>query len=97
MNRRTQRTLLTAVRERLGTWPADVSSSEWQDPRAMARLQRAEQQFEELLGRIRAFGELFVGMANGPFLLVLKASKPEQFIEFANRNPTHHVGTHQET
>ena len=44
-----------------------------------------------LLDRVRAIGELFVGMANGPFLLVLRASDPQRFIEYADQRPAHNV------
>jgi hypothetical protein len=44
-----------------------------------------------LLDRVRAIGALFVGMANGPFLLVLRASDPQRFIVYADKHPTHNV------
>jgi hypothetical protein len=87
----TQRTALTAIRERLGTWPEAVSSEPWKDEARIAPLHTVNEQFEALMQRVRAFGELFVGMANGPFLLVLKASEPDRFIVYADIQPTHEI------
>ena len=39
----------------------------------------------------RATRELFVGMANGPFMLALQADDPNAFLEFARNRPTHNV------
>lgn len=38
-----------------------------------------------------AAGELFIGMASGPYMLVLKADDPRRFLQFAERRPTHEV------
>jgi hypothetical protein len=35
--------------------------------------------------------ELFIGMASGPYMLVLKADDPRRFLQFADRRPTHEV------
>jgi hypothetical protein len=91
MNRWTQRALLTLVRERLGTWPHEVPSDGWTDKQLMDLLEPVDRRVETLLQRIRDLGELFVGMANGPFLLVLRASDPSKFIQYANERPTHQV------
>ncbi len=37
------------------------------------------------------FDELFVGMANGPFMIIMKADDPRKFIEFADQHPSHKV------
>ena len=39
----------------------------------------------------RAYNELFVGMAYGPFILLLKANDPEHFLNYARENPKHKV------
>jgi hypothetical protein len=43
-----------------------------------------------------AFGtdELFVGMAAGPYILVLKADEPARFLEYAESRPSHNVSIH---
>jgi hypothetical protein len=35
--------------------------------------------------------ELFIGMASGPYMLVLKADDPRRFLQFADKQPTHEV------
>lgn len=45
----------------------------------------------EMLNTVRKYGELFLGMANGPFLLVLKADDPERFLAYSREYPTHEV------
>lgn len=42
----------------------------------------------------RDFGELFVGMGRGPYMLVLKADNPAAFLQFAEQQPTHDVAIH---
>jgi hypothetical protein len=37
------------------------------------------------------YGELFVGMANGPFMLLLKADNPENFLNYSTQYPSHDV------
>lgn len=36
-------------------------------------------------------GELFVGMGQGPYMLVMKADQPEGFLEYARHHPVHDV------
>jgi hypothetical protein len=91
MKARTQKTVLTVLRQKLGTWPEELPSEEWVDRRVLSRLQESDASIDRAIAEIRAFGELFVGMANGPFLLVMKADEPERFIRFADETPTHKV------
>lgn len=46
------------------------------------------------LAAARATGELFIGMAAGPYMLVLKADDPNQFLGYARERPAHfvHIG-----
>lgn len=39
----------------------------------------------------KQYGQLFVGMANGPFMLLLKADDPTRFLEYATERPRHRV------
>jgi hypothetical protein len=91
MKARTQRTMLTLLRQKLGTWPEELPAEDWVDQSVLGRARESDEQFNRAVGRIRAFGELFVGMANGPFLLVMKADDPGRFIRFADETPTHQV------
>ena len=87
----TQRTLRAYLRQELGTWPEGVPSEEWLDRDAIEPLLRENRKLSGLLERVRAIGELFVGMANGPFLLVMRATDPQQCFRYANEHPTHNV------
>lgn len=37
------------------------------------------------------YGEFFVGMANGPFLLVFKSDEAERFLAYAEQRPSHNI------
>lgn len=91
MNKATQTAILTLLRSQLGTWPEDVNSNEWMDEHTVRRLANRQPHFLDLVNRVRQMGELFVGMANGPFLLIMKADDPQRFIEYAEQYPTHHI------
>lgn len=36
-------------------------------------------------------GQLFVGMGQGPFMIVLKADDPARFLQYARKHPAHDV------
>lgn len=78
------------IRSLLGTWPQDIDvPSSYQLPFIESIL---IDQFNELLNsQVRSFGEFFLAMANGPFLIVLKPSEPEEFLEFSMQQPVHEV------
>jgi len=44
-----------------------------------------------LVDTAREYNELFVGMANGPFMLILIAEDPRRFRNYADENPSHRV------
>lgn len=48
-------------------------------------------QLQRTKATAREVGQLFVGMGQGPFMLVLKADSPEDFLRFAQQQPTHDV------
>jgi hypothetical protein len=84
------RTVRGQLRQRLGTLPEafigrDLSwgtSDQDQDPLTIA------------IDGAHQTGELFVGMAAGPYILMLKADNPERFLQFCLQQPTHHVAIH---
>lgn len=45
----------------------------------------------EVIGTAYEYGEVFVGMANGPFMLLLKADRPQDFLRYATLRPSHDV------
>jgi hypothetical protein len=79
------RWLRARLRVQLGTWPAGVPRpSDDVDP----IWQRA---WDDLRGRVDAIGELFVGMANGPYLLVLRARDTRRVIQALDQHPVQRV------
>lgn len=44
-----------------------------------------------ILTQMNRYREFFVGMANGPFLLIFKSDNPEGFISYVSENPVHKV------
>jgi len=49
---------------------------------------------ESAINAARQIDELFVGMASGPYMLVLKADDPRRFRAFAEEHPTHEISIH---
>jgi hypothetical protein len=86
------RRLRTRMRIELGTWPQEVfpphetELAEFDPGWRMVR--------EALRARVDAIGELFVGMANGPYLLLLRARDPQLAIELFEQEPLQHVSIH---
>lgn len=82
------RRLRDRLRVELGTWPDSVTSppdvldSQWHEAWATLR------------GRVDALGELFVGMANGPYLLLLRATNARQAIRAFELDPVQEVSIH---
>jgi hypothetical protein len=83
----------TRMRMALGTWPYEEVLPELGDE-GVALDRRWEAISETLKARVEAIGELFVGMANGPYLLLLRAHNPERVIEVLEKNPVQPVSIH---
>ena len=49
------------------------------------------ERLQPLVDTAKEYNELFVAMANGPFMLILKADDPQRFLNYANKNPSHRV------
>jgi len=83
------------IRLSLGTWPEGLL--EWNINENIRYT--VEDMFPQVIrnvlydmfSTVRAFGELFIGMASGPFLIVLKADNPENFLSYVKDNPCHKV------
>ena len=43
------------------------------------------------------YKELFIGMSQGGFMLLLKADNPDDFVDYAKENPTHDIKIHWRT
>jgi len=79
--------LRNTLRKKLGTFPEhlDVNGS-LELPDSYCRyldpvISTAKEEYKEL----------FVGMANGPFMLLLKSNNPDRFLNFAKQRPSHRV------
>jgi len=48
-------------------------------------------QLERTTAMASQVGQLFVGIGQGPFMLVLKADDPARFLQYARQHPTHDV------
>jgi hypothetical protein len=77
------------IRRRLGTWPQGVPLPD--------RLDFIERQFDiaqfddVLVSGVRELQELFVAMAKGPFLLILRPDQPERFLQRLQQRRTDQV------
>lgn len=74
------------LRRELGTMPLNVESQYPDD--VISNL------VEPVVSVAKGYDELLVAMANGPFMLVLKADNPGAFIRYATDNPRHKVNIH---
>lgn len=71
------------LRKSLGTLPPEIENQYNYDFN--------DNLLEPVVSMARQYNELFVAMANGPFMLVLKADNPDAFISFAIEYPRHRV------
>ena len=80
--------LRTTLRKELGTLPVCLNESD-------AAFQRFSDNCREhltpVLSTAKEYSELFVGMANGPFMLLLKPDNPDHFLKFAKQRRSHRV------
>lgn len=83
------RNLRAYIRRQLGTWPQDVPLT---DRLVLAERQFNVAQFDDvLLSGVRELQELFVAMAKGPFLLILRPDQPERFLQRLQERRTDRV------
>jgi hypothetical protein len=81
------------MRIELGTWPEEVPPPNVGEGLAGFPWRRGTVG-ETLRARVDAIGELFVGMANGPYLLLLRARDPERVIGLLEQKPVQEVSIH---
>lgn len=87
------RALRSDLRRMFSTAPPDESSLLGDE--IPSRLQRRyDDALRSLEDEVAAIGELFVGTANGPFVLLLKADDERRFIEYARHHPFHRISIH---
>lgn len=75
------------IRESLGTLPP-IDIPEEDRPRIMPWIREA---LEPIITVSNQYDELFVAMANGPYMLLLKADNPTSFRDYAIEHPRHKV------
>lgn len=90
--RQSIRLLLGTAPPHDGTWsaPGAVSGHAADDPRFLATALVTIESFARAL-RSREKTELLLGFPAAPFILTLGTDDPDQFIEWADRHPTHAV------
>lgn len=77
------------IRKHLETLPKSDDSYESRHSRQLSVLRW--QIADNVLSTAKTYHELFVGMANGPFMLLLKADDPQKFLEYAQNKPVHKI------
>jgi len=77
--------LRRALRRRLGTEPPNVPAN------LEALVERISPTLDPIVRVARHHDELFVGMANGPFMLVMSAREPASFLSYSTQHPTHEI------
>jgi hypothetical protein len=75
-----------AIRLHLRTWPEGVPRQ--YDGEILTNL---EAKLRPLIQVAREYGELLVAMANGPFMLLLKADNIEAFFNYVSHRPQHKI------
>lgn len=78
-----------AIRKHLETLPKPDDLYETRHSRQLSVLR--SQMADNVLLTAETYHELFVGMANGPFMLLLKADDPQKFLEYAQNKPVHKI------
>ncbi len=76
-----------ALRSALHTQPAGVQFGNEINTSVLQQLSGAIQSAKE-------YGELFIAMANGPYMLLLYSQNPESFLTYCTEHPTHKVAIH---
>lgn len=76
--------LRNTLRCELGTWPSEIEHPECDMPTLLTVL-------EFVINKAQKYGELLVAMANGPFMLILKADNLDAFLHYSRRHPRHKV------
>lgn len=89
------KSLRVFIRQELGTWPEGVRVSE----DTSDSYEEFNNRWPEILDTFREtlrtgveeLGEFFIGMAEGPYLILLKPQDDMDFIEYVNQFPSHQV------
>lgn len=75
------------IRNELETWPYEVPITD----ENINEIYPLRQIIQPLIDSAREYGELFVAMTKGPFMLVMKADNPNRFTNYVWQHPRHKV------
>lgn len=73
------------LRRNLGTWPEEVRPQFEEAPYYVVSA------LDPVISATHRYDELLVAMANGPFMLLLKADNVRAFLGYSDRNPRHKI------
>lgn len=79
------------LRRRLDTQPPGIESDRTRD---LISEERVSGYLSPVVEKAKEFDELFVAMVNGPYMILLKADNPQNFIAYATEHPQHEVIIH---
>jgi len=82
------KSLRQVIRKELKTWPEEVYEPEEESDETYL----LSDVLSPIIDIARNYGELFVAMTKGPFMLVMKADNPVKFLNFVQQRP-HHIVT----
>ncbi|MGC7872064.1 hypothetical protein ACPUYX_11110 [Desulfosporosinus sp. SYSU MS00001] len=85
------RLLRMHIRTVLGTWPLGQALVERENDYLYSRIPNLAEFNDLITNQMERFGEFFVGMSNGPFLLLLRSHNPKSFLRYCDENPVHKV------
>lgn len=85
------RLLRMHLRTVLGTWPLGQALKGQEIEYLWKRIPKLSEFNRIIINQTRRFGEFFVGMANGPFLLLFRSEDSESFLRFSDESPVHKV------
>jgi len=79
------------LRKKLKMIPQEIDNKVRERLNIHDNLSSLEEYLSPTINTARQYEELFIGMVNGPFMLLLKADKPQNFISYAKKHPQHNV------
>lgn len=85
------RLLRMHIRTVLGTWPLGQALYDHETEYLYSRIPNLTEFNRLIVDQMQRFGEFFVGMANGPFLILFRSQNPSRFLRYSNENPLHRV------
>lgn len=85
------RLLRKHIRTVLGTWPLGQALYDQETEYLSSRIPNLTEFNHLIVNKMERFEEFFVGMSNGPFLMLFRSQDPTRFLRYSNENPVHRV------